>query len=616
MGIWELDLRSGASKHNLLHDRIFGYETPQSSWSPEIFLTHVHPEDLGAVLKQIQIGEATGDVYFENRIVWPDKSVHWIRTKGKVFRDNAGKPIRKTGTVIDITEQRETEEKLKEASRYTRSLIESSVDPLVTISPEGKITDVNAATEAVTGLARDRLIGSDFSDYFTEPERARMGYEAVFANGFVRDFPLAIRHTSGKTTQVLYNATVFKNREGRVEGVFAAARDVSERKILEEQLLQAQKLEAVGKLAGGVAHDFNNIMAIVLGYAELIKQDLPANDPIQDSVDCIRTAADRATQVTRQLLAFSRKQIMKPKVININTLITELSKMLARLIGENVEIALSLAPDLAPVKADPTQIEQVLMNLAVNARDAMPGGGNLTIATSNISLDRNYLETDESVVPGKYVMLSVKDTGKGMDEHTRSRAFEPFFSTKGKEGTGLGLSIVYGIVKQSGGYIRVHSEPGYGTTFRIYLPSVEAPVESEIVLERIPAPERGVGTILVVEDEEALAKIVRVSLEKNGYTVLSAASAEEALKMAVDCLTSIDLLLTDVILRGQMDGFKLAAQFRSVRPNSKVIYMSGYSDALNSGRNPMEPDAILLEKPFTTRKLRSIIGEVLKEKVT
>ena len=615
MGIWELDLVSGASKQNLLHDRIFGYETPQSPWNQEIFLTHVHPDDLGTVIKQIQIGDATGNVYFENRIVWHDKSVHWIRTKGKVFRDNAGKPMRKTGTVIDITEQREAEEKLKEASRYTRSLIESSVDPMLTISPEGKITDVNAAMETITGRSRDLLIGSDFSEYCTEPERARKGYEAVFANGSVRDFLLDIRHASEKTTQVLYNATVFKNREGRVQGVFAAAHDISERKILEEQLLQAQKLEAVGKLAGGVAHDFNNIMAIILGYAELIKQDLPASDPIQDSVDCIRTAADRATQVTRQLLAFSRKQIMKPKVININTLITELSKMLGRLIGENVEIALSLAPDLARVKADPTQIEQVLMNLAVNARDAMPGGGNLTIATANISLDSDYLETEGSVVPGKYIMLSVKDTGRGMDELTRSRAFEPFFTTKGKEGTGLGLSIVYGIVRQSGGYIRVHSEPGHGTTFRIYLPSVETPVESEIVPEKIPAPGRGAGTILVVEDEAALVNIVRAALEKDGYSVLSAASAEEALETARDCLTSIDLLLTDIILRGQTDGIELSAQFRLVRPNSKVIYMSGYSDASNSGRRSMDPDAILLEKPFTISKLRSIIAEVLKGRV-
>ncbi|MBZ5654301.1 MAG: PAS domain S-box protein [Acidobacteriia bacterium] len=508
-------------------------------------------------------------------------------------------------------------EQVRKASLYTRSLIEASPDPLVTISPEGKITDVNAATETVTGLSRERLTGSDFCDYFTEPGQAREIYQQVFEKGSVHDYPLAIRHASGHITHVLYNASVFKNQAGQVEGVFAAARDISERKTLEEQLLQAQKLEAIGRLAGGVAHDFNNIMAVILGFSGLIQERLAPDHPIRQPVENIQRAAERAAGVTRQLLAFSRKQVMKPKVLELNDVITEASKMLVRLIGENIDLVLKLSADLARVQADPIQIEQVLMNLALNARDAMPKGGTLTISTSNTELNHDYQQMHAPIVPGPYAMISVSDTGVGMKEETRSHVFEPFFTTKPMgQGTGLGLSIVYGIVKQSGGNIWVYSEAGQGTTFKIYLPAIDVPKETVHQLEPAMISAPGSGTILVVEDEAALAELTRTVLERQGYSVLAANSGEEALNLARSHQGSIQLLLTDIILRGRMDGFELASLFHAERPGMKVLYMSGYSDALNSPRREVDPNATLLEKPFTTQELRAKVSEILTMKLS
>jgi two-component system, cell cycle sensor histidine kinase and response regulator CckA len=512
----------------------------------------------------------------------------------------------------DITERKRAEEQVRKASRYTRRLIEASPDPLLTISPDGKITDANFATETVTGLSRERLIGSDFCNYFTEPEQARKAYEHVFEQETVRDYPLAIRDIFGRLTHVLYNASVFRNEAGEVEGVFAVARDISERRILEEQLLQAQKLEAIGQFAGGIAHDFNNLMSVILGYAGLIQERLSPGHALMQPVEHIRRAADRASGVTRRLLAFSRKQVMRPKLFSINDLVAEVSKMLARFLGENIEVLLKLSPDLARVKADPVQIEQVLMNLAVNARDAMPTGGTLTIATENVELDHDYQKLHAPIVPGSYVMFSVSDTGIGMSEETRSHLFEPFFTTKGMgEGTGLGLSIVYGVVKQSGGNIWVHSEEGQGTIFKVYLPAHAAAEEMELKPEPQMKPPIDAGTILLVEDEAALAELAQEVLEREGYAVMSAGTAEEALQLARSHPGPVQLLLTDVILRGRTDGIDLAAQLTKERPEIKVLFMSGYSDALTSSGRRFDPHLVLLEKPFSPASLCAKVSEVL-----
>ncbi len=609
--VWDNEFR--VISWNPAAEQIFGFTAKEAIGKhPYDFIVSPDAQQqVGDVLSRLLSGDATAHSTNEN-ITKDGRRItcQWTNTP---LKQPDGTVIGVLSMAQDITEHKRSDEQLRKASRYARSLIEASLDPLLTISRGGKITDVNRATELATGVSRENLIGSDFSDYFTEPDRAREGYERIFEKESVRDFPLAIRHVSGQITHVLYNASVFRNEAGEVEGIFAAARDVSERKILEEQLLQAQKLEAVGRLAGGIAHDFNNIMAIILGYCEMLQGKLALDSSCVKHLDSIHKAAERAASLTRQLLAFSRKQVMDIQLLNLNDRIVELSKMLPRLIGENIELVLDLAPDLGPVRADPVQIEQVLMNLAVNARDAMPGGGTLTIASFHADLDSSYQRLHPEILPGQYAVISVSDTGSGMDEATRSHIFEPFFTTKDMgKGTGLGLSIIYGIVRQSGGHIWVYSEPGHGSTFKIFLPRVFAPAQP-IPQEEKPASmtQPQSGTILVVEDEKALAEMTKTVLEDGGYTVLSAGSGEEAMILAQAYPGSIDLCLTDVILSAGMNGIELAKNLRTQRRDIKVVYMSGYSDALVKWEKDVSADTILIEKPFSTESLKITIRKVL-----
>ena len=538
----------------------------------------------------------------------------WISVNCEpIFRNGKKAPEATVTTFADITLRKNAEDAAREASEYARNLIEASVDPLVTISREGKITDVNHATEMVTGVDREKLIGSDFSEYFTEPKKAREGYEEVFAKGEVKDYPLAIRHSTGRVTEVLYNATVYRNEKGEVEGVFAAARDITEQKRLEEQLLASQKMEVVGRLAGGMAHEFNNILAIILGNVEMAEELFPREDSLSKFLTAIERAAGRAARLTRQLLAFSRKQVLQPVVLNLNDTVVELSKMVRRLIPENIEVSLNLGVDLGMVRVDPMQVDQVLVNLVLNARDAMPQGGKLTVSTANAELSGGWGHSPDSVIPGKYVMIAIADTGIGMDEETKAHIFEPFFTTKAPGmGTGLGLSIIDGIVKQSGGYVWVYSELGKGTIFKVYLPRVEGWAESKETEEPgVEATAKGSETILVVEDEPELAETARMVLEGSGYRVWSAASGEQALKLAELCPNRVDLLLTDVILKTAMDGTVLAERLSAVWPKLKVIYMSGYSDALIRQGEAAGSGAKVLEKPFSAATLRRKVREAL-----
>lgn len=388
-----------------------------------------------------------------------------------------------------------------------------------------------------------------------------------------------------------------------------------ERKQLEDQLLQAQKMEAVGRLAGGVAHDFNNIVGIILGYADLALENLDSQNPLSKHLSSIKKAAERAAGLTRQLLAFSRKQVMQPVVLDLNQVVAEVSRMLDRVIGENIQLTLRPSADLGTVRADPMQIEQVLMNLAVNAHDAMPRGGKLIITTSNAELDSEYARHHTSVVPGDYVMLSVSDTGVGMSKDVQAHIFEPFFTTKQPgTGTGLGLAIIYGIVKQSGGHIWAYSEPGIGTNFKIYLPRVNERVPAGASHARKgqePLPSKKPSeTILIAEDEPSLAEMACEVLRTAGYTVLEAASAEEALLVFSSYPDPIHVLLTDVILRTATDGMVLAERLRALRPDLRVIFTSGYSDVLVAAGLPTI-GAVFLEKPFTANDLRNKVRETL-----
>jgi nitrogen-specific signal transduction histidine kinase/ActR/RegA family two-component response regulator len=391
----------------------------------------------------------------------------------------------------------------------------------------------------------------------------------------------------------------------------AVVQDVSERQNLERQLRQAQKMEAIGRLAGGVAHDFNNLLMVIKGHTELLLNALDPADSVARKISQIDRSADRATALTRQLLAFSRMQVLQPRALNLNSIVDEMGKLIPRLIGEDIELIFRTASDLGTIKADGSQMEQIIMNLAVNSRDAMPNGGRFTIETSNVELDSYYSAAHPVVKPGRYVLLAVSDTGTGMDSETQAHIFEPFFTTKEQgKGTGLGLATVYGVVKQSGGFIWVYSELGKGTTFKIYLPRVDEAVAAAVPLQSAAQVLRGTETVLLAEDEQDVRDVAREFLESAGYSVIEAPSGAEALKIAAGHSGQIQLLITDMIMPG-MTGQDLAQKMRGVRESIGVIYMSGYSELAAGEATKGDKAAVVLTKPFSRTALLRTVREVL-----
>jgi two-component system cell cycle sensor histidine kinase/response regulator CckA len=406
--------------------------------------------------------------------------------------------------------------------------------------------------------------------------------------------------------------------EGKSVGRVWSFRDVSERRLAEaalreseEQLRQSQKMDAIGRLAGGVAHDFNNLLTVILGYSEQLLEQTGADESTRRAADEIQGAAQRAAALTGQLLAFSRKQMLEPKEIDLNVSLAGTSRLLRRLIGEDIELEVKLDPDLGPVLADENQIQQVVMNLAINARDAMPNGGRLSLTTANAELDTTYAQQHLPLPAGRYAMLVVSDTGVGMDADTRTRAFEPFFTTKERgKGTGLGLATVYGIVKQTGGYIWVYSEPGQGTVFKIYLPRVDAPATADQEVAGLGRTPTGNETILLVEDEVTVRQLLSGMLERRGYRVLIAGSGEQAVEVAAQHRGPLHLMVTDVVMPG-MGGPELAARLGSLHPELRVLYISGYADDAVLRRGVREGLASFLQKPFTLDALARKIRDVL-----
>src|SRR2546421_3075940 len=509
-------------------------------------------------------------------------------------------------------ERKRAEAALTRSETTYRSLVEDSPFGIFQSAPDGRLIAVNPALVSILGYDSETelLQRNVASDIYVDPaERARL-IEEVTHRGSV-SAESVWRRKDGKTVTVRQTGRVVRDAQGRVEYFNVIVEDITAHKLLEAQFRQAQKMEAVGRLAGGIAHDFNNLLTAILGSADLLLDTLAPDAPEREDLEDIRKAAKRAADLTRQLLAFSRQQVLAPQVLDVNELVANMEKLLRRLIGEDVELRTALASGLGAVKADPGQLEQVIVNLAVNARDAMPQGGRLTIETGNVELDQAYAEQHFPAQPGPYVLLAVSDTGTGMDAATLSRIFEPFFTTKEKgKGTGLGLATVYGVVKQSGGYIWVYSEPGQGTSFKVYLPRVAEAPEPARPDVAAAAPLRGSETVLLVEDDEMVRNLTRRMLAGRGYTVLTASRGEDAMGVVERHAGSIDLLVTDVVMPG-MSGRALAQRLLAMRPGLKVLYLSGYTDDAIVHHGMLEPGVAFLQKPFSADVLARKVREVL-----
>jgi len=514
--------------------------------------------------------------------------------------------------LASAVEIKRNEQALRRSEARYRSLVQSAVYGIYRSSMEGRFLDVNPALVAMLGYgsAEEVLLLDPEKDVFARAEEHTRLIDEFRHTGRLDGIEVKWRRKDGSIVTVRISGRAVSSADEPADVLEAIAEDVTDRRVLEDQFRQAQKMEAVGRLAGGVAHDFNNLLMVISGYTEVMLNKLESENPLLEKARAVQQAADRATTLTRQLLAFSRKQLLELKVVDVNSIVGDMERLLRPLIGENIELITHLSPTAGHTRADAGQLEQVLMNLVVNAKDAMPGGGKLTIETQDLAINEAQRRGPTFIRPGNYVLLSVIDTGTGMDKETQSRIFEPFFTTKemGK-GTGLGLSTVYGIVKQSGGYVMVQSEEGSGSTFQIYLPRVEEAAETSAA----PAPSTTFGgneTILLVEDEESVRQLVRETLSVKGYRVIEANHGEAGLEAAAQHQGPIQLIITDVVMPG-ISGREMVRQLSRTRPETRVLYLSGYTEDAIVSEGRIESGTAFLQKPFTLQNLSKKVREVL-----
>ena len=605
-------------------ERILGYPVARWLEEPTFWRDHLHPEDRDAAVAYCLAATARLEAHqFEYRMIAADGRAVWLRDIVTVIAES-GRPSKLLGILVDITESKQAEETLRDNVERLRLAVQAS---------NVGLWDWDLLTNRVV---------------YSREWKSQLGYEEnEIANEFAEwesrvhpdDLPAAIErvnssmanprephetefrmlHSDGSWRWIYSRGEVFCDADGKPVRMMGCHLDITERKQAEEalhsseeQLRQSQKMEAIGRLAGGVAHDFNNLLTVIIGYSQLLIRELGEDSPMRGEIEEIEKAGNRAAALTNQLLAFSRRQILQPKVLDLNSAVADIEKMLGRLIGEDIQLVTTLDPALGRVKADPGQIEQIIMNLAVNARDAMPNGGKLIIETANVDLDESCASSHIAVQSGQYVMLSASDTGDGMDKETRVRVFEPFFTTKEQgTGTGLGLSTVYGIVKQSGGNIWVYSEPGKGTTFNVYLPRVEESSEILETSDAIVGSLEGTETVLLVEDEEVVRKLARQVLEMNGYTVFEAVNGDDAVLQCQQYEGRIHLVITDMVMPG-MSGRQLAERLALLGREMKILFMSGYTDDAVIHHRFVDDGMPFLQKPFTptalARKVREVLG--------
>ena len=588
--------------------QMFGYENKKELLKINVSDTYNNPDD-----RKIFVQKMQKDGFVRNeeiRLKKKDGTLFWGGVTAVSIRDEKGKIKYYDGMIEDITEHKLAEEEQKRLI----SAIDQAAESILITDTKGTILYVNPAFEKLTGYAQEEAIG----------QNPRILKSGKHDEAFYKEMWNTL--TSGETWQgeiinKSKDGTLFTDEAtispvfdsgGKIINYIGVKHDVTKQRILEEQLIQAQKMETVGRLAGGVAHDFNNMLGVILGYTELIMGTIDLHDPILKDLREIQKAAKRSADITRQLLAFSRKQVLEPKIVNLNPLIAEMEKMLGRLLGEDIDVLFIPAKDLWTIKADQGQINQIVANLGINARDAMPEGGKLTIETANVTINQTYCQDHAGFVPGRFVMLAVSDNGIGMDRETLSYIFEPFFTTKDKSrGTGLGLATVYGIIKQNNGFINVYSELGHGTTFKLYIPQcVEKEKKTEIAVEALKSLES--GTILLVEDDEMVRDLTRSLLDKIGYTVLVTETPNEALELCEKNEIDIHLLLTDVVMP-QMSGKELKESIEAIKPEIKTLFMSGYTANVISHHGVLDKGMNFIQKPFTKDELARKVREVIEQ---
>ncbi|HEY3134349.1 MAG TPA: PAS domain S-box protein [Gemmatimonadaceae bacterium] len=612
--IWDWDLRTNALVWNDSVETVFGHK--QNKIYPEIqwWHDHLHPQDRERVVAGIQAVIANGGTSWSDQYRYrrADGSYANVMDRGYIARDNNGAPLRMIGAMTDVTERSRSEA----AIRFQAQLLNAVQQAVVATDPDGLVIFWNTFAEKLYGWTAEEAVGKPIEELTPSPFLREHATEIVErgAAGESWTGEFLVQGKSGKAFPALLTTSPVRDGQGTVLGFVRVSIDLTERRNLEEQFRQSQKMDAVGRLAGGIAHDFNNLLTVIRLNTEIIMEGFDPTDPRSEDVKQIRSAAERASSLTRQLLAFSRKQILQPRVLDMNSVVSSVEPMLRRLIGEDIAIA-STCSARGYVVADPGQIEQILVNLVVNARDAMPQGGTINIETQNVELDETYTSEHAPVIPGRYVMLAVGDTGIGMSRDTREHAFDPFFTTKeAGKGTGLGLATVYGIVKQSGGYVWIYSEPGHGTTLKLYFPEVSSAAAFKTGEYKIAPKEhaRGSETILLVEDEEAVRGLTSRILEKQGYRVIAAQHGREAMDIATREAGHIDLVLTDIVMPG-MNGRGLVERLAGIRPRIKSLYMSGYTDDDIVRRGFIEPSKSFLQKPFTSEALLQTVRKVLDE---
>ncbi|MBR9989252.1 MAG: PAS domain S-box protein, partial [Gemmatimonadetes bacterium] len=578
-------------------------------------------DDRDALLSQLAVALETGESQLRHEGRWRTRSgeTRWIEMRLQLDVGAAGL-LGASGVLADATERRLAEDALRQSEEYFRSLIENSSDMVAVMNRDGTVRYVSPAVGRVLGTPPSEWIGTNVFTVGNQEHDARQREvfdEVVAEPGSTRTTQARARHANGEVRHLEITWRNLLQVPG-VEGVVVNARDVTERheseqalRQSEELLVRAQKMDAIGRLAGGVAHDFNNLLTAIQGHADLLLNDLPEDGPIRPDIQEIRDAAERATSLTRQLLAFSRRQVLQPRVLDANAVIVEMERMLRRVIGENIVLTTELSEEAGCIRADPAQVEQVLMNLVVNSRDAMPDGGSVVISSSIRTFDRHD-DVPAELAAGDYVVISVQDTGSGMPPDVTARAFEPFYTTKPAGlGTGLGLSTVYGIVKQSGGHVWMDSTPGTGTEVTILLPRVDEEADTMPVRATMStADHHGTETILLVEDEKNVRALAKRILERRGYTVLTAADGSEAIAIVEQDDQQIDLLLTDVIMPG-LNGQDVAERVRAMRPDIRVLFMSGYNEEAVLRDGVLAPGTAFLEKPFSPATLLERVRRIL-----